>query len=685
VHLNARVPRLSSERGSIFVVAALTMLFLALLAGAVVQVGRWFEHRRHLQVRADAGALAGGQMFNECFDTVKFTAPAAKKDIETWATAYAGFTTADTVAAGAPQENVQIGGGTDPLPSFQSPTYPDGTGNDPTSPQTGTGDTNECATLALDIKLADNSIPPLFRIFPLGNVHAHARVQMEQVQATRPTLPLAIPNFDTTNVGVTFVNESDGSELTGCTGVLVNTTCTYESSSPPVTANGYKQWTLDSLGVKLPSAAAGAVNIGVRVSAGSQIGRCAQPDGDGTSSYACFMAGSTDGLIMIRDYPTAAGQLPQLYGVWPSSSCGTGSPYFSDSSPGPTCGVTLKAELDFGSGAQDPSLGSGVGAGLTATVNGTPITMMPTSYDSTRNAWIWSAPVGSATIPIAGTGLVSEYPITLDWTSKTKFNSKTKGSFGPVQRFVSANNNDDGPVKDVSISEPSAPAAAISPYSLTAGTHTLSVTVSVLDSGITNKLTLLRGSHNGSATSLIECVTDSNGKVILGDPGILAGIQNGCSVTYQINPIPACPDPANPDPTDCAQNKASTDNGQLIPKGLNARFACTSGAPALNNWPDFTKPGDPRAVTLVTTTYYAFNHGGSQDYPITNFGDFYITGFTGSKCPQSGVGADDPAPVGASKADIWGYFIKYSRQGAIPSGVQCNPNAFGECVAVLAR
>src|SRR5262245_60527409 len=99
---------LRSEEGNAFVVAALVMLFLSLLGAGVLQVGDLFQHRRQLQTRADAAALAAGQQFNDCFDTAKFSDADATANIEAWATAYAGFSTPATATANAPTENLQF-------------------------------------------------------------------------------------------------------------------------------------------------------------------------------------------------------------------------------------------------------------------------------------------------------------------------------------------------------------------------------------------------------------------------------------------------------------------------------------------------------------------------------------------------------------------------------------------------
>jgi hypothetical protein len=681
----SRLDRLRSEDGNIFVVAALTMLFLSLLGAAVLQVGDLFQHRRHLQTRADAAALAAGQQFNACFDVAKYPNPetdGAATNVKAWATAYAGFSNADTVAAGAPTENAQFGAGTDPFPNFNMNTYPDGVN---TGDTTGTGLVCGDATTPpkLDVKVADTKIPPLFKMFGVGNVHAHARIQLKLVQALRPTLALAIPSFDTSAVGVTFVNEATGLELTGCTGpVIAGTTCTYGSSGAAVQSNGLKQWTLTGLGVNVPS----GVNVGARVSAGSPIGTCANTTG--TSQYACFDTNNNShGISMIRGYAAnqPATAAPALDGVWPSTFCGTGAPFFSDSSGVATCGTTVTAEVDFGTGATDPTTNASLGAAVTATVDGTKYPLGTHTYDPTRKAWLFSGATSSVTVDAAAA--TSEHPVVVSWSTKDKFgtsNNKNDDFAGgaPVQRFTSATDDDDGPIKDFLLTDASAPNGA---YSELAGVHTLSAQISIATNGITNKLTTLRGSHNGSATAFILCVPGLGN----GDPQIIAGLTSGCTQEYQVNPPPyACPDAASP--PDCADNKPSSDNGTVVPKALNDRFNCGSANQALNNWPDYTKAGDPRAVTLIITTYNAYAANGKQQYPVTGFGDFYISGFSGSKCPQSGSLADDPPPPGASTkknaSDIWGYFIKYDRQGAKPSSTDCDRDTtLGTCVAVLTR
>ena len=73
-HFLGRLHR--DERGSIllFVIGFVPVAFA--MAAFVIDVGNGAEHRRHLQLQADAGALAAAQEFNGCFldDTAANTA-----------------------------------------------------------------------------------------------------------------------------------------------------------------------------------------------------------------------------------------------------------------------------------------------------------------------------------------------------------------------------------------------------------------------------------------------------------------------------------------------------------------------------------------------------------------------------------------------------------------------------------
>jgi hypothetical protein len=712
------------ERGSILPLAAIILLIFAFAGGAVLEVGQWFQHRRNLQVRTDAAALAGGDLFNECFNTANFTASQANADMEAAATKYSGIPGKITIPnygsnpVGSSYNQAWEGGtpGNDGI-GFQSSEFPTPGGALPARDAFG-ANSDECNTLEFDVKQTQD-LPNLLSISPFTQVHGWARVELQTVQAVAPTMPLAIPNFDLTDVGVTFVDETaGGTELSGCTGSIVVGGCTYSLTknppppNPPDPTNYVAQdgehlarFTLSNATINLPTPTGASKGdlIGVRVSVGGGVGSCAgTPGTSGANSYACLELNGPpyNGLVGIRDFAPSQSALPALYDVLPSETCSSDtSPFVGDATGATTCPATIQAKIDFGTGsATNPETSpAGPGARVTADVGGISVPMDALQWVS-NNVWLWQ---GSLSIPIGALSTQSEYPVTLSWTSTKPVGGSKKGNFGGdvVQRFTSADLSDDGPVRMMGLTG-SGPSG--SPYSGTPGSDTVSVTVVVSEAGISNELSILRASHNGSSTSFILCAS-SNGHTSPYNPeggaqGIIDGIQNGCSFQYTINPTLTCPDPggAMPLPADCVQNKPTSDQANTVKTALNNRLCGGNGGKVyLNNWPNDTVSGDLRRVTLLLTSYNAYVNGGktngAQPYPVAGFGDFYITGFWGDACPQALTdtpphpGFDDPQPQGASKGDIWGYFIKYSNGAGVPSGRKCVANEFGECVPALVR
>jgi hypothetical protein len=334
--------------------------------------------------------------------------------------------------------------------------------------------------------------------------------------------------------------------------------------------------------------------------------------------------------------------------------------------------------VDFGTGATDPALPKlkgGVKAALSASVNGTTITLTPQSYDSSTNSWIWSSGF-AASIPVAAFGTTSSYPISLDWTEKDGTQGSKdctkgqgcKGAFGSVQRFTSATDDDDGPVKLVLLAEPS---TGKSPYSLQPGSHTLSVTVGLKQSMSIKKppqLTALRLT-GGSRTSGINC--DGTGNKDFTD-----SIVYGCKTPYQVNVADLCPDPAPPPgPADCVPLKTGN-LGSTVTSALNQRF---SPCPP-NNWPNY-QPGDRRIVQLMVTDFSALGGSGKTAVPVTNFATFYVMGWSGNNCGDAW-----PFPVKEpAGGNIWGYFIKYVDTQDDGGATPCDLTSIDPCVPVLTK
>jgi hypothetical protein len=687
---------LRDDGASFLVVGAIVLAVFAFLGGTVLEVGQWFEHRRNLQVRTDAAALAGGVAFNECLAGTL----GASTHMEQAAAQYSGIPGSVTLSGGSTVAGVynkawQAGTPGNDAIGFQSNEYPTLGGALPPRDAFDSSGSDECSNLELDVKQTQQ-LPNLLSISPFSKVHGWARVELQTVIAERPSLPLAIPNFNLNQVGVTFVDETTGgNELQNCTGSIVAGGCTFALSlASPSDVTGVDletatKWTLAPVTINLPSTpSANGDLIGVRVSTGASVGSCANTQG--TNDYSCEDITQTgSGVVGIRYFSASQSTTPALYEVWPSSCSPDTSPFFSDLdiAPGgpPSCSVTLQAKIVNAAGCGTNPEALNPPATLIANMPaGNSITMHATG-GCDAHGWLWS---GTSSLPLDASSTQSEYPVSL--TYKRGGTTKT---WSNAQRFTSANFDDDGPVRMVSLS------GAGNPYSTDGNgnhTDTVGVTVVVSREGITHQLVVLRGSHNGSSTAFILCYDNGSGSPYSpeqGDPGIKDAMQNGCSFEYAINPTSTCPDPggAMPLPADCVPNKTSAAGGNpLVKTPLNARFGCSNSPPTHPNyWPNYgTDPSDPRAVTLLLTSYNAYADGGQQNgrqtYPVEGFGAFYITGFDGDACA-----GDDPAPPVAAQdnpnaGDIWGYFIGYSG-GGVPSGKKCKLNTFEACVPALVR
>ncbi len=396
------------ERGGVLVMVAVALPMMVLMASFVVDIANWFEHKRHLQMQADAAVLAGAR---------EYAIPCANEPVIAEATAYGGATY-NAQVGGTPPENVHT--------LFNSRTYYNQTSNVDDTVVEGT----PCDAKMLDVKLTETDLPWFFRVAQVPFINAHARVSLMQVDTASGALPVGVPDVNPKKVRVSFIDESNGSVLG-----------TTDLSKQPGTTNGLAIW--DNALSPLP-VTTNARHIGVRVAVGGHLSAtCGDPQVD------CFDADSANGLLYARGW-TAAGS-----GAQPNEPIarsvmlfnGTcADPYFSAESG--TCTVGVRAKVDFGSG--DPSA---VGAGLTAVVDRNDY---PLTYDPASDSW-----ASSATIPVPPAA--GPLPVELEWREtigtvgsnecKEGGGNKCKGTFGIVQRTFGASAARSGPIKVAQISE----------------------------------------------------------------------------------------------------------------------------------------------------------------------------------------------------------------------------------------
>ena len=124
---------LRNERGGVLVIVAVFLTSGVMLLAFSIDVGHWFEHKRHLQLQVDNGAFAGATNFNGCIsastaDRADKTKP-ANVAIQDMARKFAG----DTVHV-ASALNPQVNNRANVTVVLNSTKYPSDGGTDYSDP-----------------------------------------------------------------------------------------------------------------------------------------------------------------------------------------------------------------------------------------------------------------------------------------------------------------------------------------------------------------------------------------------------------------------------------------------------------------------------------------------------------------------------------------------------------------------
>jgi hypothetical protein len=658
----------ASDRGATLPWFVLWLPVLILFLVFVVDVGHWFEHKRHLQMQADAAALAGGPFLMNCPNTAPATAIARR---------YAG----DPGTVGA--YNTQIGGSASGQVTvlINSKTFAAGG-----PPPDDTGDM--CGTMTLDVKLTEQDVPLFFRVPGLFNsisaINARARVSAFGISSSSGALPIAAPDVDPSQVTVVFINETTGAEIGRK--ALVNSG----------TANGLSIWDNTAAPLSVP---VNTDRIGVRVIMSQAGGStdCTDP------FVACYDAGSNNGILMIRCYPAGGSAVQPNPPIARDLTLFNGScadPYFT--SVITTCTVGVSANVDFG--VNNPN---SVKGRVFATINGVQHEL---NFDNPSKRFVstgtgqfgyFAIPANSGPFPVQLTWAVENNGSIINGQVCSNKNSNPcKGSFGTVQRVFSGNTIRSGPVKLAQVWEN----GNFWANSFAQGTtHNLVVKIGLTPdlknaTSVNDPIVSLRV-VGGSQNQSLDC--EPPGYEPSNPPGMSKTnlkdeLAFGCAPTYTQNPGVPCPATAgevwgSPEPWNCVAIQTGGATNQ-VPAGLNLRILGSekpSSCTAPNRWSQFPNinPGDPRILDVFIVPYGSFGGSGSGTVPVLKFATFYVTGWTASgggfANPCQGNG-DDPVPNNDA-GNIVGHFIKYIaalNQGG-SNGQPCDPNGFEPCVAVL--
>jgi hypothetical protein len=684
--MRRRLSRFRHDRGAVIVVVAAFMTSAIALVTFVVDVGHWFEHKRHLQSQVDAGALAGATAFGGCANatTAQLADPtsAANLAIRDQVRKYSGDT--KNLASAL---NGQVNNQSNVTVVINSSKYPGDGGtsyDDPNGPP--------CQSQYVDVKSTDANLPLFFASSVVPKINAHARVAIKSVGTLAGSLPLAVEDVNPLAAGALVVNEDAAGFKTSTSAVLARQALT---AGTPTTLNGQNltPWTAGpfSFSVTSPNK-----DMSIVFALCSNKTICGPGKGNGwvtdntkSLSQVCGQLFVTcqnsdqTGIEFLQGYSsggTGSASAPILRSVTLRKDAGNGActddsaPYFMLNGG---CKIGADAKIDFGvTGDPSRSLNNG---GLNASVSVGSCNLSFASSNGTTSAW-------SATNCHTIASGAGEAPLALTWQTG-QGPTKANGTFNQVARPFA----NDGPADTQSYpiayarvtgssgglpcADPNAPtnsfAYGTSP-SICVGIGVFGNLKVAADSNDPTKL--LKFGNASSHTGAVDCATGN----------LRDQIANGCTVPVQVNTGEACPNATTP--VDCLPLIPGTKRGQEK-DGMNTRWVI-NGVCSPNNWPATPgapiniPAGDPRAVPLIITLYGAFAGSGSGYVPVTGFATFYVTGWDQASNACNGI--NQAAPPGATNGTIWGHFITYVGDlGSSLPGGRCDFTSLTPCIPVM--
>ena len=205
--------RLRDERGSVLMIFAVAVPVFILFLAIALNVGDWYTHRRQLQNRADAGALAAGVAYQQSWKACVLGAAGIGDQIANQARAYAGDSSyggtlynlnpTNQSAISVAINSSSYGGaykadGGDPC--FKHPAD----AADYVSPNGG---------YWTDVRVRESNIPTIFGGFgiTLPQITAHARVEIHPAKSDNGFIPLGVPDPQIDRAQARIINECDGS------------------------------------------------------------------------------------------------------------------------------------------------------------------------------------------------------------------------------------------------------------------------------------------------------------------------------------------------------------------------------------------------------------------------------------------------------------------------------------------
>ena len=659
------------DNGQVIVIAALMIPVFLLLGALVVDAGNWYAHKRSLQNRADAGALAAGLEYTKnnnlrnCISNPGGTGTT----LSNLAKAYAG--TNDVSVGTTYNKNVNNQSNVTVAINATNPTALDWTdGGSPCAPHAADGWSS--AGLWTDVKVREGNVGTLFGSFgiSLPQIAAQARVKVQPIIGVGTNgLPFIAETGDQIEcVWAQFVRARDG----GTTGFTVT------PSNPILLTEGTNHtWTGNVTNVVFTNA---HDDVAVRYWGGSKNGSAPCDFANGPKKPLPHELGQDNLPVQIdwlNVYDTGAQpgnqQAPKLrrFSLSANTCGGPGYLYTTDTSAGATCRVDFTAEVDTGV--------NNVRGEITAQPVGTAVSPVTIPYDTTGAGS--NLATGSGTIIVfpnhtASGSNIQNYDqvgptyLKVSWRQVTgqvgSTNCATGNCSGTFEGETVSGVSDDiqqqfytsDPLASVPLVATSVTPAAGRSFPALGSTGPFSVTFqhTAVDK---DHVVLIRdsgsfGPGTGNRTRSIYC-GNSPGQ---GAQALENAIKDGCAKDLALNARQDSCSPAplsSANPWDCVQ----LEQGQKtsVSKGAEDRFQCTP-----NNWPNPPET-DQRYAYIILTGFGRTGGAANGDWlPIEGLLRVYVTGWDrsgGGGGPANCSYNDDP-PRGydTQGAQIWGHLVE---------------------------
>ena len=219
-----------------------------LLTALVVDVGNWYVHKRQLQNRADAAALAAGVQYSSSWPAC-ITNSTQENVIRAAARQYAGDPAATNPV------NIEIADQSKLDVILNSSSYSAGTddsdGGGPCADHPANTDPESESNITpsggywTDVKVKERNLGSLFGGFGLNLFQngARARVELKEASSGDDFIPIAVPEQTIVKAQVRFINECNGSQV-GNSVALKPLKTAYQ------TQGGMQLWGPDPLGTQ---------------------------------------------------------------------------------------------------------------------------------------------------------------------------------------------------------------------------------------------------------------------------------------------------------------------------------------------------------------------------------------------------------------------------------------------------